>query len=73
MPISPFIALTDKNWFDHLKRNANADQIVDAQGVALQSGTGQPYLKVETHDEKFSMANQGQRKTTTAKCGCQFS
>jgi hypothetical protein len=29
MPISPFIALTDKNWFDHLKRNANADHIVD--------------------------------------------
>ena len=27
--LSQFIALTDKNWFDHLKRNANADRIVD--------------------------------------------
>ncbi len=42
MPISPFIALTDKIWFDHLKRNANADHIVDAQGVTLQSGTFNP-------------------------------
>ncbi len=39
MPLSPFIALTDKNWFDHLKRNANADHIVIAQGLTLQSGT----------------------------------
>jgi hypothetical protein len=39
MSLSPFIALTDKNWFDHLKRNANADHIVDAQGVTLQLGT----------------------------------
>ncbi len=42
MPLSPFIALTDKNWFDHLKRNANADHIVIAQGVTLQSGTFNP-------------------------------
>ena len=27
--LSPFIALTDKNWFDHLKLRANADHIVD--------------------------------------------
>ena len=29
IPSAPFIALTDKNWFDHLKSRADADQVVD--------------------------------------------
>ena len=50
MPLSPFIALTDKNWFDHLKRRANADYIVDeanfwspkAQTPPAKMDPGQP-------------------------------
>ena len=57
MSISPFIALTDKNWFDHLKRNANADHIVDeanfwfpkAQTPPAKMDPGQPvFLRLKS-------------------------
>ena len=57
MPLSPFIALTDKNWFDHLKVKSNADSIVDeanfwspkAQTPPAKMDPGQPvFLRLKS-------------------------
>ena len=66
MPLSPFIALTDKNWFDYLKGRANSDHIVDeanfwfpkAQAPPARMQPGHPvFLRLKSPD--YAIAGVG--------------